>query len=180
MTKEQIKTEVRKIQEASSGRNIYGMELKKAIIGTLPQFKTQQEMAKYYNIRADRLNKWKRGFEGVVKARTVSHGRTGIRYAISTKIEACEQVLKYGRTVNSVATSFGVTHNTLSIWVADYQDGKYTLENVVQVSRKKFRTYDLIVKDIEKKENELNTLKEEAKEALKKEFDEKMAVLEGK
>jgi len=95
-------------------------------------------------------------------------------YAISTKIEAVEQVLDNGKSIAEVSRTMGMNSMSVAKWIKDYQDGLFSLDNVVQVSRKKFRSYDAIIGEITNLEKQLEEKKSEARKALDEEYAEKL------
>ena len=98
------------------------------------------------------LSQWRSKFNMPNKrmsVRTVQHGKMGVRYAVSTKIEASKMVLENGHRISHVASKIGCSPETLSRWIADYRDGLYKMENVVQISRKKFKTSEVLMAEID-------------------------------
>ena len=178
MTKEQIKQKIYELSKDSAGKRIFSQELKKDIVESINSFNTMKEAADYYGIIHQLLSKWKRQISGKVSARYVKYGKSGIRYNIPTKIEAAKAVIEDGRSMTEVAKAFGTTRITISKWVDDYKMGLYTLDNVIQITRKKMLSSEIILGKLEEAKKKVEDLKRQAKEALEREHQEKLKQLE--
>ena len=174
MTKEEIAKSIHSLEETSSGKRIYPGELKKAVIDSIPTFRTMNDAGGYYGISPTLLSAWKYQQKGRVEVRSVKHGKMGVRYSISTKIQVCKQILEEGKTLTAVALKMEISHSSVAKWLKDYQDGLFNLEHCTQISRKKFRCYDLIISELKDAEAAIADLKREAKESLDKEYEDKL------
>lgn len=159
-----------------NGKAKYPMEFKKEVLKAIEDgvFDSQVDFTNEIGLSETALVSWKRQVKGVITSRTVSHGK-GKRHAISTKIEASEMVLHNGNSISQVANKLGVTWESVSNWVKDYQEGLYTLESVVQVSRKKFKSSDVLLGELTNIEASIRDKKKEIKDALKREYEEKLS-----
>ena len=109
--------------------------------------------------------------------KSVPHGSQGAkRYTLSTKIEAAELVIKYTHTIRQVSDKLGMTYDTVSKWVREYNEGKYSLDNVVQITRKSVITtsVSILLNELVLLEQELKSKKTAIREALTKEYEENM------
>ena len=175
MTNEEIKSAIKRLPKIGiNGRRTYPTELKRELVNQIKTIGSVDAVALFYGVSSSAIFRWKDKFEGRIKVRTVTHGQNGSRYSISTKIEAVKQVLEYGNTVTEVITKMGMGHETLTRWIKDYQDGLFNLDHCTQISRKKFRSYDIIIGKIKDAETAITSLKKEAKEALDREYSNKL------
>jgi len=178
----EIEEVIEKLNEAKTRademniRNVYSLELKKQVVYVFDSIWTGgvTEFENLLGVNPCTINKWKKIIAGHVNVREVKHGKTSVRYAISTKIEAVEQVLDNGKSIAEVSRTMGMNSMSVAKWIKDYQDGLFSLDNVVQVSRKKFRSYDAIIGEITNLEKQLEEKKSEARKALDEEYAEKL------
>jgi len=181
MNTEQIKRKDSMLWTLSECRKMnyskYPSELKAEILEYMKLYDvTVVEMSNITNIHQNTLSNWKKELKPF-KVREVKHGRSGKRYTLSVKVEACERVLNSGESIEGVRKALSLGHGTVQNWLVDYQKGLYSLENTVQVTRKKVRSYEVIIQEIEDLSEKLETKKVEAKEALTKEYEYRMAKL---
>ena len=174
MTIEQIKEQVNDTPRNHQNKRIFSFELKNTILESIKDFKSLSDAAAYYEIAPTLMSRWRKMSEGIIQIRQVPHGKVGIRYSLSTKIQAAEQVLLGGKSLTEVSRTMGMSTVTVGAWIKDYQDGLYSLESVTQISRKKFRSYELIIGQIKKAEENIDNLKREAKESLDREYQNKL------
>ena len=178
-TREELIIECKKYKVTpmpGNGRAKYPLEFKKEVLEAIDKgiFKTQVEFTDEAGLPHTALCAWKKQVQGIISTRIVSHGKIGVRYSISTKIQAAEMVLHAGRSVSQVAEKLGITWDSVSKWVKDYQEGLYSLDSVVQVSRKKFKSSDILLDELTNIELSIEDKKKEIKEALKREYEEKL------
>lgn len=177
---EQIKEEIleAKTNPESNGRTFYSDNLKNKII----KYKDDNNLSSYaiskmFNLDYSIVQKWSNK-NSSIKAKYVEHGSNlGKRYTIETKVNVAKKVLEEGASISSVSKSMNITALSISRWVKDYQDGLYSLENCVQITRKQIKSYDVYLDLIQKKEDEINSLKEEARKALELEYKTKLKTL---
>lgn len=179
-TLEELKQRVIKEKNGRTGKSVkpYSSELKRDVVDYVnktgvPMAKVEKELG----IADNSLCYWRKQVNGAIESRTVSFGKSGIRYALSTKIQAAEQVIHFSKSITSVAKAMNISTMTISKWVQDYQDGLYALENVTQVSRKKFKTSEVLIQEFEDMKQTIEDKKKEIKEALEREYQEKLAKL---
>lgn len=187
-TKE-IKNDIDNLQVDSSGARTFHVEIRKEILKSLKSFMTTSDASRYYGIDQNTISRWIKQQEGPLTVRSVKHGRYGRRYALSTKIEVAKRVLEENESIKEVSIALGMDKATISTWIRDYQDGVFDLKNTTQVSRKKFTTSDVYIKKIQKEESEIEHYekeiakkklsieenKKEAKEAIEREYKEKLS-----
>jgi len=181
-SKAELITEARRCRALSTrgqGQPKYSAELKRSCINAIDKgiFSSAKEFTDACGFSATITAAWRKELSGTISSRTVSHGKLGVRYSISTKIQAVEQVLTHGKSLNSVAIGVGATWQTVSNWIKDYQNGLYSLENVTQVSRKKFKTSDILIGELKEIESSIESKKEEVRTALRREFEEKLEAI---
>ena len=170
MTNEEIRENIKILPVNSIGKKIWNKELKQAVLDSLKDFNVIREATDYYGIAYTLVTRWRGG----IKSKYIEHGNKGIRYTIPTKIEAAKQVLEEGKTIYEVSVALGTSHQTIAKWVDDYRNDLYTLDHVVQITRKKIRSVDVIIGEVKKMEKEIEKLKQEAKQAIELEYQNKL------
>ena len=174
----ELRKKIESCSKSRVGQRKYPKELKNEILDYVKASQlSEKQTADNLNIPATTIRDWQDFRKGKVRVRKVNHGAKGTRYSISTKIQVAIAVLEYGKTRKEVANSFEVALPTVSKWVDDYQEGLYNLDNVTQISRKKFDSFDIIIGEVRKLEAELDKKRIEAKEALEREHKEKLESL---
>lgn len=177
-TLKELKERVNNAPLGSNGKRLFSTELKKDILKYQKENNvTNKKILREFNIYNSLLCAWKKAFKGVITVREVQNGKSGVRYSITTKIAAAEQVLDYGKTASEVAKSLNCSYQSVLKWVDDYREGLFTLEHVTQISRKKFKTYDVLVEELKTLKQQHEAKAEEVKEALKREYDNKIKEL---
>ncbi len=159
------------------GTRVYPVEFQREVLKACAnEGISQVQFSKEIGCHRTTLSKWTYALGGNITSRSVAHGKSGRRYSVSTKIEVAEQVLS-GVQMSVVARKMDVSPMSVSKWVQDYQDGLYVLENVTQISRKKFKSAEILLKELDELQNSLDGKKTEIKDALKKEYEEKLALV---
>jgi len=179
-TREELITETIRCREmAIAGHTLrYPLSLKKEAVEAVAdgRFSSGLEFNQACGLHSSAVSGWKLTLAGKIQARSVAHG-AGRRYSVSTKIQCVEMVLHEHTPMVEVCKRMDISSTSLTNWVSDYQAGLYSLENVTQVSRKKFKTYEVLLGELDKIKSNLDDKKNEIKEALKKEYEDKLSLV---
>lgn len=177
-----FKAEVDREKEVSN-RPRYSDQFKARTLSFISSNKiSATSFEKYIGLGAGAVSFWL-GKKGKIKntpginIKYVDHGPSQKRYTLATKIAVCEKVLRGKHSMREIAEELGMTQPTISGWMADYKAGRFNLDHTITVTRKKIRSFDILVKKIQEKEQEIKALQEEAQEALDKEFEDKKKLI---
>ena len=181
-TKEELIAEVISYRDKDLGRTKlrYPLELKKECLKAVSDgmFLNATQFCRICGLVSSSICNWQRTIDKKIHMRTVPHGISGVRHSISTKIQCVEMVLHERVSVKEVSEKTGISSTSITKWLTDYQAGLYSLENVTQVSRKKFKTYEILLGELDKIKSNLYEKKNEIKEALKKEYEDKLSLVQ--
>ena len=179
-TREELITETITCRDtAMEGNKLrYPLSLKREAVEAVKdrRFLSGAEFNKVCGLPSSTVAGWKLTLAGKIQARSVTHGAAR-RYSLSTKIQCVEMVLHEHTSMVAVCKKMGISGSSLKNWIHDYQEGLYALENVTQVSRKKFKTYEVLLGELDKIKSSLDDKKNEIKEALKKEYEDKLSLV---
>ena len=135
--------------------------------------------AKYVGLSSGSLTKWRKHLKkdkvsNSLQANFVAHGPRQKRYTIATKIEVVKSALAPNSNISYLAEQLGCSACSIHKWITDYKEGKFNLDNVTQITRKKIQTLEAVLEQIKSKKAELDSLKVTAKQLLEAEYQAKL------
>jgi transposase-like protein len=169
-----LREEASSFKADKAGRRLFSTEFKKRVVKLIKSNGYGVvDVSEAISVHNTLVYRWVRAHEGKVHVGKVKYGANGHRFTLSTKIEVVETV-KAGYSIDEVTEKFGVGKSTVYSWISDYDKGLYNLDNVVQVVRKEIETYEVLLAEIGELEEELRLKKNKAREALEREYQEKL------
>ena len=171
--------ETRSTSEQSFTRTRYDIQAKGVLLKAIVSEQiTKADACRQIGFRPQTLHKMVMIYKNKLSVSSVEHGKNGVRITVATKIDAAEAVLHYGKSHEEVARAVNISYQQLSVWIRDYNNDLYNLNNVTQISRKKVKTYEVLLGEFKGLEQQLASKKNEVKEALERQHREELAELE--
>lgn len=181
MTIDKAKKLIKNIPSVN-GRKMYPMDLKVWVCNSINSnvFSSLKQAEEVLGLRPYTVKTWFKStrIERVLISKTVEHGKSGQRHTIGTKIRAVEMFKNKEFEKDVICHRLAISTMTLNQWIIDYDDKKFDLDQVTQVTRKEVAETAILMEEYEELKTKLAIKAKELKRAMDRDHKKKIKELE--